>query len=203
MKHIVDRSCSVGLLGGSFNPAHGGHVHISCEAYKHLGLDEIWWLVSPQNPLKSPYEMARLDKRLERSRELTSHIPYIYVTALELELGTQYTADTIKTLQQRFHHIQFTWIMGADNLQQFHRWHRWKWIAEHVPIAVFNRKPHTYPALNSLTAQRYSYARLDENDGKLLPFSNAPAWTFFNIRPNTESSTAIRQKISNKTIEPL
>ena len=128
----------IGLVGGSFNPAHQGHRHISIEALKRLGLDEVWWLVSPQNPLKDKADMAPLAARLESARIAARH-PRIRATAIESELGTTYTADTIEALTRNFPQHRFIWIMGADNLLQFSRWKRWRDIAREVPIAVMAR----------------------------------------------------------------
>lgn len=131
---------SVGLLGGSFNPAHGGHRRMSVEALRRLRLDAVWWLVSPQNPLKPVAGMAPLADRLASTRRVAAH-PRIHVSAIEAELGTQLTIDTVQALRRRFPHIRFLWLMGADNLQQFHRWADWRGIARAVPIVVMAR-PH-------------------------------------------------------------
>ncbi|HEY6916670.1 MAG TPA: nicotinate-nucleotide adenylyltransferase [Allosphingosinicella sp.] len=127
-----------GLLGGSFNPAHRGHRKISRQALAALGLDEVWWLVSPGNPLKSEAGMAPLSARFASARRAARGLP-IRVTAIEQALGTRYTADTLKALRRRFPDRQFVWLMGADNLAQFHRWKNWREIARTVPIAVLAR----------------------------------------------------------------
>lgn len=127
-----------GLLGGSFNPAHRGHRQLSIHAARVLGLDEIWWLVSPGNPLKDPAGMAPLPARFAAARRAAAGLP-IRVTAIERELGTRYTADTLPALRRRFGGRDFIWLMGADNLQQFHRWRDWRAIARTVPIAVVGR----------------------------------------------------------------
>ena len=128
----------IGLLGGSFNPAHKGHRKISVHALDALGLDEIWWLVSPGNPMKSAEGMAPLPARFRSAREAAGGLP-IRVTAIERELGTRYTVDTLRELRRRFPDRQFIWLMGADNLSQFHRWRDWRQIAALVPIAVVSR----------------------------------------------------------------
>ena len=135
------KNFAVGLLGGSFNPAHGGHRRMSIAALQQLRLDEVWWLVSPQNPLKPEAGMAPYGARLRRARQTARH-PRIRVSALEAEMGTQLTIDTLRALQRRFPQVRFLWLMGADNLQQFHRWASWRDIARLVPIVVLARPPH-------------------------------------------------------------
>lgn len=136
---------AVGLLGGSFNPAHGGHRRMSLEALHRLRLDEIWWLVSPQNPLKPAAGMAPLDTRLRHARRVARH-PRIRPTAIEQQLGTTRTADTLEALKKRFPHVRFLWLMGADNLGQFHRWYKWRHIARLVPIVVLARPGYIGPS---------------------------------------------------------
>ncbi|HYD19796.1 MAG TPA: nicotinate-nucleotide adenylyltransferase, partial [Patescibacteria group bacterium] len=123
---------TVGLLGGSFNPAHDGHRHISLYALRLLGLDAVWWMVSPQNPLKSAKEMASLATRMAGAIA-ASHHPKIHVTDIEQHLNTRYTADTLRALQARFPRTKFVWLMGTDNLRQFHRWQEWQEIFKMVP----------------------------------------------------------------------
>ncbi|MBT4905881.1 MAG: nicotinate-nicotinamide nucleotide adenylyltransferase, partial [Rhodospirillaceae bacterium] len=130
------RGRRIGLLGGSFNPAHDGHRHISQLALARLGLDEVWWLVSPQNPLKSEAGMAPFESRLESADRIACD-RRIRVSALEAELGTRYTADTLKALQNRYPAARFVWLMGADNLVQISRWRAWTQIFKTIPIAVF------------------------------------------------------------------
>ena len=134
------RGYSIGLLGGSFNPAHGGHRKMSLAALERLGLDEVWWLVSPQNPLKPVVGMAPLEARIASARKVARH-PRIRPTAIEAELGTQLTVDTLQALKHRFPQVRFLWLMGSDNLLQFHRWAEWRTIARTVPIVVMAR-PH-------------------------------------------------------------
>ena len=138
----------VGLLGGSFNPAHAGHRHVSVEAMRLLGLDEVWWLVSPQNPLKLDVGMAPMAARLGSARGMARH-PRIRPLAIENHLGTRYTVDTLAALRKRWPRIRFIWLMGADNLGQFHRWRDWRGIARLVPIAVFGRPGYIGPALTA------------------------------------------------------
>ena len=132
------RLTRIGLLGGSFNPAHGGHRRISLAAMRQLRLDAVWWLVSPQNPLKDTAGMAPLAMRIAAARAQARH-PRIRVTGAEARLGTRYTADTLAALVRAYPKTRFIWIMGSDNLAQFHRWHRWRTIGRAVPIAVVPR----------------------------------------------------------------
>lgn len=145
---------AVGLLGGSFNPAHGGHRRMSMAALQRLRLDEVWWLVSPQNPLKPESGMASYPARLRQARKVARH-PRIRVSSIEAEMGTRLTIDTLRGLKARFPQVQFLWLMGADNLHQFHRWHAWREIARLVPIVVLARPPyagqrHGVPAMGWL-----------------------------------------------------
>lgn len=136
---------AVGLLGGSFNPAHGGHRRMSLAAMDRLQLDELWWLVSPQNPLKPVAGMAPLEARLASARAVARH-PRIRVSAIEAELGTQLTVDTVQALRRRYPQVRFLWLMGADNLLQFHRWADWRTIARTVPIVVLARPLYVGPS---------------------------------------------------------
>lgn len=187
----------VGLLGGSFNPAHAGHRHISLEALKRLGLDEVWWMVSPQNPLKSPEEMASFDNRLTRAKDVANH-PRIHVTGIESLLGTTYTADTLGALKRRFPGICFVWLMGADNLVQIPKWRDWNRIFMEVPIAIFARSSYDSRALFGLAARRYARARVPQNRARSLAGLEPPAWVFLAIRRHPASATAIRAKERNR-----
>lgn len=180
---------SVGLLGGSFNPAHEGHLHISREALKRLRLDQVWWLVSPQNPLKPVAGMASLDARLASADRAARH-PAIRVSDIEQRLGTRYTVDTVRALRRRFPRHRFVWLMGADNMVQFPRWRRWTEIAETMPIAVFARGRVTYAALSGRLACRYAPARV--RDPRRLADHRAPAWSFLFTPLHPASSTALR-----------
>ncbi len=181
----------IGLLGGSFNPAHEGHHHISLIALRRLELDAILWLVSPQNPLKSTDDLAPLATRLERARPFATD-PRIFVTALEQALGTLYTVDTIAALQRAFPKARFVWLMGSDNLAQFHRWRRWKTIARRVPIAVIARPKFTMAALSSAAARYLQPSRIDPRAAPELVRQTPPAWVFLEERLDPASSTAVR-----------
>ena len=183
----------VGLLGGSFNPAHDGHRHVSELALKKLGLDEVWWLVSPQNPLKPVKGMAPFQKRLAEAQKAITH-PRIKATGLETQLGTRHTALTLAKLKRRFPKTTFVWLMGADNLAQISRWHRWEEVFEQVPVAVFDRPTYGLKALAGKAAQRFASHRIATANGKKLFENPLPAWTFITCRLNPASSTAIRTK---------
>lgn len=187
----------IGLLGGSFNPAHAGHLHISQMALRMLGLDEVWWMVSPQNPLKSSGDMQSIDKRLDFAAEIAQPDPRIIVTDLEVDLGTQFTSDTLAKLNSRFPNIAFVWLMGADNLLQMHRWHRWPQIFNTVPIAVFSRPGYSYRATSSVVARRFARDRWPRSAANRLADAAAPAWMFLKIREHPESATRIRESEDN------
>jgi len=182
----------VGLLGGSFNPAHAGHRHISLIALKALALDEVWWLVSPQNPLKPVAGMAPLAERLAEARRVAAH-PRIRVTDIERRLGTRYTADSLAALKRRYRRHAFVWLMGADNLIEVVRWHRWETIFALVPIAVLDRSSYSYKAIAGRAARRFGRARLAERRARGLASCRPPAWVFLRARTHPASATAIRR----------
>ncbi len=181
----------IGLLGGSFNPAHEGHLHISRAALRLLRLDAVWWLVSPQNPLKSIEDMVPIAARMASATAIARH-PRIHATDIEQTLGTRYTADTIAKLKTRFSGVRFVWLMGADNLIQLPRWGRWQEIAESVPIAVFGRPAYSTRAMQGKVTQRYARSRVSEAGASRLVYRHAPAWAFFSIRLHSASSTVLR-----------
>lgn len=182
----------VGILGGSFNPAHEGHLHISRVALARLDLDQVWWMVSPQNPLKPVKGMGRLAERLAAARRLAAD-PRIRVTGIEETLGTRYTVDTLRALRVRFPRTRFVWIMGADNLIQIVRWKRWQSIFHIVPIAVFARPSYSLKALSDTAAQRFRHARLRQEQASVLVSQRPPAWAFVNMPQNAASATRIRK----------
>jgi len=183
----------IGLLGGSFNPAHEGHRHVSLEAIARLNLDRVWWLVSPGNPLKSHAELAAQEARLAAAAKVAAH-PKIAVTGLEADLGTSFTAKTLDFLTTRAPDVNFVWLMGADNLASFHRWREWRGIMQTVPVAVFDRPGWRYRALGSRAATAYAAARLPESESRQLAASPAPAWVFLSIPLSGQSSTALRRR---------
>jgi len=189
----------IGLLGGSFNPAHQGHRDISLAALAYLDLDEIWWLVSPQNPLKPVAGMAPFDERLKSAGAMARH-PRIRVTDLESRLGTRFTADTLKALVTRFPSCRFVWLMGADNLAQISSWRDWTKIFHLTPIAVFDRPTYTVKALTALAARRFRRSRRREAALKMLAATPAPAWVFVHHRLNPISATAIRAERARKKV---
>ena len=181
----------VGLLGGSFNPPHTAHRAISLFAIKRLKLDRIWWLVSPGNPLKDNGHLHELEQRAHAARAMAAD-PRIDVTCLESVIGTRYTVDTINYLRRRASGLRFVWIMGADNLAQFHRWQDWRRIAAEVPIAVIDRPPQSFRALAAPAAQALARYRLPENQAASLPDQRAPAWVFLTGLKLNLSSTGLR-----------
>ena len=187
----VERGMVVGLFGGSFNPPHPGHLLVAEIALRRLGLDQLWWLVTPGNPLKSRTELMPLAERLKACEQLATD-PRIKVTGFEKTLGTSYTARTLEFIRTRNPHAHFIWIMGADNLAGFHRWQRWQKIATTFPIAVIDRPGSTLAYLSSKMARTFDYARVDEEDAGVLWQKRAPAWTFIHGPRSTLSSSAIR-----------
>ncbi len=183
----------IGLLGGSFNPAHEGHLAISREALKRLRLDRIWWLVSPQNPLKPAAGMADFADRVASARALAARDRRIEVSELEQRLGTRYTVDTIQWLSH--HQVEnIVWLIGADNLLQLPRWRHWERLLAMVPIAVFDRDPYSYPASAGRVARRYAGRRLGQSAAPALAERHPPAWVYLRLRRHEASSTAIRRE---------
>lgn len=181
----------IGLFGGSFNPAHEGHRHASLLALKRLGLDRVWWLVSPQNPLKSQRGTAPLEKRLAAARVIARH-PRIVVTDLETRLGTRFTADTLAALRARYPGVRFVFIIGGDNLIALPRWQRWTEIMERMPLAVIARPGYGLPALAAKPAQRYGAFRWPQERAGSLARAKPPAWVFLFGPLNPTSSTGLR-----------
>ena len=180
----------IGLLGGSFDPPHAGHLHITEMALRRFRLDRVWWLVSPGNPLK-PHGPAPLSDRIAAARALV-HDPRIRVTGIEAQLGTRWTADTIAALRARWPGVRFVWLMGSDNLIQFSRWDRWRGIAAQVPIGVIARPGTRTPARSSRAARILWQARLPEARAPLLAEAPAPAWVMINGPMTALSSSTIR-----------
>lgn len=183
----------VGLLGGSFNPAHGGHLDLSKLVLKHLDLDEIWWLVSPQNPLKSTTDMMPFSERLETATAVAAAERRIRVTGIERRFGSTYTADTLRLLRRRFPRIHFVWLMGGDNLVQLPHWKHWQEIFRTIPIAVFNR-PNGRGALAGTAAHRFSHVRVPVTTARRLALMSPPAWVFFHTKLDYRSATRIREE---------
>lgn len=181
----------IGLLGGSFNPAHQGHAHVAERARRLLRLDQVWLLVSPGNPLKPPRGMAPFADRLASARRIADGRRVI-ATGIEAALGTRYTVDTIRALRKRFPCAHFVWLMGADNLVQLPRWWRWLDIVRAVAIAVMPRPSYNHRALSGQAARRMRWARLSAGEATVLADREPPAWVFLPTEENTTSATAIR-----------
>lgn len=181
---------TVGLLGGSFDPPHAGHAHLTREALKRLALDRVWWLVSPANPLKraSPAPIAA---RLAACREVIAH-PRVAVTDIEIRLGTRATIDTLRALRRRFPRLRFVWLMGADNLAGFHQWERWEEIMAMLPVAVLARPGQRRKALTARAARQYAWARLPAAAAARLVWQKPPAWVYLDMPTRRDSSTALR-----------
>lgn len=182
----------IGLLGGSFDPAHEGHAHITREALKRFGLDRVWWLVSPGNPLKAvgPAPMAL---RIARAQRVMRH-PRVIVSDVEARMGTRHTAATLRRLQARYPGVRFVWLMGADNMVQFHRWDNWRWILRHVPVGVLARPGAVVSGRQSRAAQVFAAARIPQTLAGTLGRRDAPAWCFVDVPLIAQSSSAIRAR---------
>jgi nicotinate-nucleotide adenylyltransferase len=189
----VEPGMVVGLFGGSFNPPHDGHRLVAEIALRTLGLDQLWWMVTPGNPLKSKRVLAPLSERIALSEARFPH-PKVRVTAFEQGLGSSYTAQVLAHVKARNPAVNFIWIMGADNLVSFHHWQNWQKIAMTFPIAVIDRPGSTLSFLSSQMARTFAFARVDEHDAGLLARIPAPAWTFIHGPRSSLSSTAIRKQ---------
>lgn len=181
----------MGLYGGSFNPAHSGHLHVAQTARRNLRLDRVVWLVSPQNPLKATDQTAALERRMERVKTLAKG-PANIVSDLESRAGVQFTIDTVRLLKARFPEVCFVWIMGADSLATFHRWRGWADIARELPICVVARPGASLRGRLSPAARRFPAARKPADAAGRLSRMPPPAWTFLTAPLNFESSTRLR-----------
>lgn len=180
----------IGLLGGSFDPAHQGHVNITEAAMRVFHLDRVWWLVSPGNPLKE-HGPAPVAERVAHARRMLTD-PRVVVTGIEQDLGTRMTADTVAALKRIYPGVRFVWLMGSDNLVQFHRWDRWQDIAAMVPIGVLARPGSRTAARRSPAAQVMARARLSLAQAETLALRAPPAWVLVNLRMSRQSSTVLR-----------
>ncbi len=181
----------IGLFGGSFDPPHAAHRAACLIAMKQLGLDRVWWLVTPGNPLKDQRGLAPLAKRIAAARALAQH-PRIDVTGIEAEIGAHYTYDTLRFLRARCPGVRFVWIMGADNLRTFHLWQKWRDIANLVPMAVIDRLGPSLYATSSVAAQALARYRLPDTRARALPSHRPPAWVYLHGLKSPLSSTALR-----------
>ncbi len=185
------RGQRIGLFGGTFNPPHAAHRAASLLALKRLRLDQVWWLVTPGNPLKNARGLPPLNTRLEAARALARH-PRIAVSDIEARVGTRFTIDTLRSLRRRCPHVRFVWIMGADGLAEFHRWRAWRGIFALMPIAVVDRASVGLRALASPAAKAFARARLPERAATRLAGREPPVWVFLHGLKSPVSSTAIR-----------
>jgi nicotinate-nucleotide adenylyltransferase len=183
----------IGLLGGSFNPAHEGHLHISRIALGRLRLDQVWWLVSPQNPLKTSADLASMEQRLDRAR-LVAVDPRVVVTGIEMELRTRYTIDTVIALRRRFPNHKFVWLMGGDNFVQLPKWKSWHQLMHRIPMAVIARPGFTMRARVSRAAGMFAYAEIGQGSAATLPGRSPPAWALLEGPLHSASATAIRRQ---------
>jgi nicotinate-nucleotide adenylyltransferase len=185
------RGMRIGLFGGTFDPPHAAHRAACLLAMRRLGLDRVWWLVTPGNPLKDTQGLAPLHERIAAARRLANH-PRIDVTAFEADLGVSYTYATVSYLVRRCRGVHFVWIMGADNLRSFHRWQRWRDIARLVPIAVIDRLGPSLYSAAGVAGQALNFARLPESAALTLPLRRPPAWIYLHGLKSPLSSTALR-----------
>jgi nicotinate-nucleotide adenylyltransferase len=186
----------IGVFGGSFNPAHRGHYMVALYALKHLKLDWVWWLVSPQNPLKDPSITDEYEKRLAYTKRIAKH-PRFIVTDVEQQINTRYTAETLAYLKAKANTAKFVWIMGADSLASLHHWHHWLDITDMMPLAVLARPGYSIKALRSVAATRLAGQRVLQPANLLT--TQTPAWTFVTMPLRKESSTAIRKRRKTTT----
>ncbi|PLW76416.1 nicotinate-nucleotide adenylyltransferase [Cohaesibacter celericrescens] len=188
----VSPGMKVGLYGGSFNPAHDGHRHVAITALRRLGLDRIWCLVTPGNPLKDISALPTLETRLSGTAQVMNH-PKIDITGAEKKAGTRYTAETLDWIQLRTRGIDLVWVMGADNLKQFHKWQRWQDILTRIPVAIIDRPGYSLSPLYATAAHHFAHARIPSHREKALATMACPAWTFLYGPRSNLSSTALRQ----------
>jgi nicotinate-nucleotide adenylyltransferase len=183
---------SVGLFGGSFDPPHAGHMHVARTALQRLDLDRIWWLVSPQNPLKSRRAL-KYAERLEKVRKFACDSRML-VSDVEARLNTTRTIDLVTALQTRHPQVRFIWLMGADNLASFHQWARWRDVFEAMPVAVVSRPQDPVRAQLSLAAHQYACSRIREQDARSLALKTPPVWTYLTSPLHSHSSTTLRAR---------
>jgi len=183
---------SIGLLGGSFDPPHKGHLFISLEAKKTLKLDDVWWLVTPQNPLKI-LKPTTYDERIKNCRKITMGKP-IKIIEIEKKINSTYSFQSITYIHNHYNNIKFFWLMGADNLVNFHLWEKWRHIFNNISIVVFKRHGYNHKALKSISSKTFSHFRIISNPIHLVHFNQLPSWTLINNREIKISSTEIRKQ---------
>lgn len=200
------RRMRIGLLGGSFNPAHRGHLALAHIALRSLALDQVWLMVSPGNPLKAGRDMAAFEQRMESVRHLVDD-PRLVVTDIEPRLSTRYTVDTVRKLHRRFPLAHFVWLTGADGLVTLSRWKGWHQLVKAIPVAVMPRPGHNYAALHSAAGRYMARWRIPSRCASLLPEHKPPVWVFMSGPQDEISSTSIRQRghfrVAQATPQPL
>ena len=182
----------IGLFGGSFDPPHLGHVHFSLQAIKLFNLDKVIWLISPGNPLKS-IAPAPIHIRIEQAQKIT-HNPKVIISRVETEIGAKYSWETLDYLSVKYPRTKFVWLMGSDNLVQFHLWKNWRWIIENFPVGILARPQSRQMSLNSKVARIYKSYKIPSNKGRFLPYQPAPKWCFSNMPLMNISSSEIRKQ---------
>lgn len=185
------RGMKIGLLGGSFDPAHTGHLHVAETALALLGLDFVWWLVSPQNPLKK--SSSPIDERLKSAKNVARGAKMV-VTDIENHLKTQFTIDTLKALKARYNGVRFVWLMGGDNLAGFEHWRGWHEIMREVPVCVVSRPTAGPKARLGRMARQFAAQRINPNNAKCLAGDRPPSWVYVPARFNKLSSTMLRSR---------
>jgi len=183
---------SVGLLGGSFDPPHKGHLYISIEAKKILGLDTIWWLVTPQNPLKIA-KPATYEERIQNCKKITKKHP-IQIKEIEKKIQSNFSYETISFIKHHYSNLNFYWLMGADNLINFHKWQKWQCIFRDIPIVIFNRHGYNTKALKSVAKKTFINSQLSKKNLSNLDFRITPSWTWIKNKEIRISSTEIRKQ---------
>jgi nicotinate-nucleotide adenylyltransferase len=194
---IVSAGMRIGLFGGSFNPAHDAHRAASLLAWKRLGLDQVWWLATPGNPLKETNRLPPMAQRIARARTVAAS-PFIQVTGIEATLGTRFTYDTVSRLRDRYPEVRFVLLIGGDILAEFHRWRRWRELAGLVPLCVIDRIGWTFRALASPAASALAAARVPEHAAVRLASLPPPAWVFLHGLKSAQSSTALRHSLDSR-----
>ena len=189
----VHAGARIGLMGGSFNPPHEGHLAIARTALRRGGLDAVWWIVTPGNPLKGHDELRPLDERVAATRALVRH-PRMTVTAFEQDLGCAYTHETVAFLTGRYPQARFVWVMGGDSLAGFHRWRNWRRIADMIPLLIVDRPDWRFRALSSPAALTLAKSRLPEGLAGQIADRPAPTWTYLTCPLSSLSSTEIRRR---------
>lgn len=189
-----DYPVTIGLLGGSFNPAHDGHVHIALEALKRLNLDQVWWLVTPQNPLKSKKGMAPFHERLKRAQKLTQRHRQIRVMDIEARLKTRYTLETVRALKKMNRRTRFVWLMGSDQLATFDRWYDWRTLFQRIPVVIFPRPGSLMTVRSSKCGVFFKNWRVFNTNRLKLKLQSPPIWVYLKMPMRLVSSTAIRKR---------